>query len=501
MHRIAAHSRVAPTPTIQARPDVPPSSTIAPPPQNGTVVAVSIAGLIIAAAILLDLALGGLLALVLVPIGAYLAYRHPVAAVLTLFLVLGFAGTLLAFAEVRVRPIADFVLVSLWVGVLVGYLRGRDRPLWLWPGLLAPALYCVLTVLWAAFDSPAPDRLAPLHLSVWTMSAVLLAAMAPWTRDRAPALAKAALVAGGAVGAYALYQWLAGPTHEEELVAKAAVPPKPFGVGLRFYGSLPAAQSLALVTATILPVAAALMLTWRGRWRVLAAAVVALCGFAVVASEVRTGTVAAVAGIALVLLLYQMSRAFPGGTRVATSLAAIVTVAVIGVGGFAMTVGASDERSERFARILTPGEDFAYESRVALWEDAWPLVLREPFGHGLGTSGNLAAEQDEFVPPAADYLDSTYLKVGIEQGLFMMLLFIAALIALAVGIAGRAIATRDQTAAALGIGATGSLLAFAIFFYTGFYIEQAQTLIPWLLIGIGAGQFTGPPGAGESSSR
>jgi hypothetical protein len=83
----------------------------------------------------------------------------------------------------------------------------------------------------------------------------------------------------------------------------------------------------------------------------------------------------------------------------------------------------------------------------------------------------------------------------------MMLLFIAALIALGAGIAGRAIATRNQTAAALGIGATGSLVAFAIFFYAGFYIEQAQTLIPWLLIGIGAGQFTGPPRSAASSSQ
>jgi riboflavin transporter FmnP len=94
-------------------------------------------------------------------------------------------------------------------------------------------------------------------------------------------------------------------------------------------------------------------------------------------------------------------------------------------------------------------------------------------------------------PVAATGLDSSYLKIGIEQGPIVMVLFITALLALLVGLAVRAIATPDPTAAALGIGACGTVVALLVFFYTGFYVEHLQTLSAWLLIGIGAAQFTG----------
>jgi hypothetical protein len=211
---------------------------------------------------------------------------------------------------------------------------------------------------------------------------------------------------------------------------------------------------------------------------------------AALATEVRTGAVAAGAAVATTLLLYQLSAAFPGGTRVGAGLAALLAVVVIGGGGFALTAGSSDERAERFSRILTPGEDATYSTRIDRWEDAWPKVTEEPLGHGLGTSGAVAA-QGGVLPVAPTGLDSSYLKIGIEQGPIVMVLFIAALIALLVGLAGRAIATSDQTAAALGIGACGTVVALLVFFYTGFYVEHLQTLGAWLLIGIGAASFTG----------
>jgi hypothetical protein len=426
----------------------------------------------------------------LIPIGAVLATRFPVPAVVSLFFLTGFSGTLLAFTPVSPRPAADLVLVCLWVVTAVSFLSGNRRPIWAWPALVAPALYVLLSLIEIVFTDPITTGLDSFRQSVWLISAMLLVALAPWSERRSVEMVRGAILVGLAVGLYSLYRWQVGAAAAESTVAREALPGVPQHIDLRFFGSQATAQQLAQWFAALTPVAFAGALAWRGRWRLVCAVAVVLCGFAVLASEVRTGAVAVAAGVLVTLLLFHFARAFPASQRIATTMTAILAVGVLVIGGFALTVGSGDgERAERYLRILTPSEDRTYATRTERWRNVLPVIHEEPLGHGLGTSGTLAARQ-EFVPETELNLDSSYLKIAYEQGFVVMVFFIAAFAALLLSLARRAVTTVNSTRATIGIGACGSLAALLVTFYAGFYIENLQALAAWILVGLGLAQFT-----------
>lgn len=431
----------------------------------------------------------GLGLVVLIPIGAILAARHPVLAVLALFVLLGFSGSILAFTPISPRPSVELLLYALWAGMLWRFVTGERPRLWLWPGVVLPGLYIALTLVEALLTDPLATGWESFRLSILPMSAVLMVALSPWARDHNREIGLAVIAVGLAAGLYALFRFVVGPAEGEEALARTALAGLPQSTDLRFFGSQATAQQLAQWSTATLPVVLALALAWRGRPRLFAALAVGLLGFVVIATEVRTGAVAGAAAVTVVLLLFQLSAAFPGGTRAGTNLAALAAILVIGIGGFGLTVGRSDDRVDRFLRILSPSEDQSYSTRVERWSDAWPEVTEKPLGQGLGTVGIVAAA-DEFVPLTATNLDSSYLKVGVEQGLVVMVLFIAGLVLLGGTLARRAIDTADPTRAALGIGACGALVATMVLFYAGFHIENLQVLMAWLLIGIGVAQFS-----------
>lgn len=428
-------------------------------------------------------------ALLLLPVGAVLAERHPVPAVLLVFVLLGFSGTILAYTPVSPRPAAELAILSLWAGVALRTVTGERPPIWLWPAVLGPALYVGLTLISVPFTDPISLGWESFRLSILWMSAFLLVALSPWAREHNRSIGVALIVVAIAVGAFGVFRFITGPSAEEEALGRTALAGLPQSTDLRFYGSQATAQQFALWCSTVLPVVFALMLAWRGRWRLAAATGVGLLGFCVIATEVRTGAVAAAAGLSVTLLLFQLSRAFPGGTRIGTTFTALIAVAVVGVGGFALTVGQEEDRVDRFLKVLDPAEDTAYSTRLQRWADAWPEITEKPLGQGLGAAGYVAT-QSEFTPLTAVNLDSSYLKIGLEQGIAMMALFAGGLLVLAGTIARRAIETPDPTGAAFGIGACGTLAAAMIMFYAGFYIENLQILMAWMLLGLGVAQFS-----------
>ena len=123
------------------------------------------------------------------------------------------------------------------------------------------------------------------------------------------------------------------------------------------------------------------------------------------------------------------------------------------------------------------------------WEDAWPLATENALGQGLGTVGAVALS-GPFVPETATNLDSSYLKIAIEQGIAMMVLFAGTLLFLGLTLAKRAVGTRDPTRAALAIGAVGSLTGIMVMFYAGFFVENLEVLMAWFLLGLGVAQFS-----------
>ena len=468
-----------------------------PPPRNGwgfdrivpSVGVALIGGLAVLCAAVVGISPqeGG--ALLLIPVGAVLAQRHPIPAVLIVFVLLGFSGTILAYTPLSPRPAAEFAILSLWAGVALRAVTGERPPIWLWPAVLGPALYVLITLAAVFLTDPISLGWESFRLSILWMSAFLMVALSPWAREHNRSIGLVLIAVAIAAGAFGVLRFLTGPSSAEEELGRTALAGLPQSTELRFYGSQATAQQLALWCSTTLPVVFALMLAWRGRPRLAAATAVALLGFCVVATEVRTGAVAAAVGLLVTLLLFQLSRAFPGGTRAGTTFTALIAVAVIGVGGFALTVGQEQNRVDRFLKVLDPGEDLAYSTRLQRWTDAWPEITEKPLGQGLGTGGYVST-RSELTPLTAVNLDSSYLKVGLEQGVAVMILFAGGLLVMAGTLARRAIDASDPTGAALGIGACGTLAAAMIMFYAGFYIENLQILMAWMLLGLGVAQFS-----------
>jgi O-antigen ligase len=237
----------------------------------------------------------------------------------------------------------------------------------------------------------------------------------------------------------------------------------------------------------MIPFCLALAVSWRGRWRLLAAGAIPLLALPMLASTIRTGALAAAAGIAVVLLLALLLRGARG--RLAAALVALLAVGVVGAGAYDLTIGGSGKQSTRFANLLSPEQDLAYTLRQQRWSQAWSDIQDNPWGHGLGTSGGAAAKNPSG-PVITPYIDSSYLVVGLQQGLMIMLLYVFALVALAIALARRASLIADPVRASLAIGACGTLVALLVLFYAGVYSEGAYIAGAWVIVGLGVAQVT-----------
>ena len=448
--------------------------------------AVAIAGIA-----LLILAVGNSIVLLAIPLTlgtAVLAARRPAGVALTVFVVSGFIGTITAFTSIPVTSLVDFLLLALWLGVVGTYLTGRaERHAWLWPALIAPGLYLGITAFEVLLTHPISLGVQGFRAASWYMAAFILVALAPWSERVHMRIARGAVAIGVLVGAYCTYRWLAGESVKETLAAKHAQPGVPTALQLRFFGSFLSANQLAGWTATMIPFCLAAAIGWRGRWRLWAAAAIPLLAMPLLASTIRTGALAAAAGVVVVLALALAVRQARG--RLGAALVALLAVGVIGAGAFDLTIGGSGKQSTRFANILSPENDPAYALRQQRWSQAWKDIQDNPWGHGLGTSGGAAADNPNG-PVITPYIDSSYLVVGLQQGLLIMLLYIFALVALLAGLARRASMIPGVSRTFLAIGACGTLVAMIVLFYAGTYAEGAYIAGGWLMVGLGVAQVT-----------
>lgn len=440
---------------------------------------------------------GGSLIPLAIPLGftaAVAAARYPALSLVLLLTVTGFPGTLQAHTPLPVLAFADLMLAALWIGVIVSYVNGSvARRTWLWPGLIAPAIYLLITMLAVPTSDSTSEAFRSFRIAGWYMGALFLVALAPWSRQTFERIARGVALVGLAVGAYAVFRYIVGPSAAEEVIARTTSAGTPGPTELRFFSSFGLAGGLAAWTSVIAPFCLALGVTMRGRWSVVALLAAATCSFAVIASDVRTGYVAALAGLAVVTVVFAASQSFPSGKRLATALATIIGVAVIAGSLFSVTVGDSDQGIERYERLIEdPSSDPSYEARLARWELAIDAAAKQPFGYGLGSQGAIGNDRDAG-PVATANIDSSYLKIGIEQGLLVMAFFVASLVILVGMLAAHAIRTPDRFGASLAIGACGSLVAAMVAWYAGLYIEGLQALPVWILAGLGAVSATTRP--------
>lgn len=425
-------------------------------------------------------------------LSAMFCARRPAAAVVGTFVLTGAFNTIEVFTPIPVGETVDLALAGLWGAALWNFLlRRRERPLLVWPGMVASVLYLVVT---AASILGAEGLFLGLYgyrVGAWYMAAFLLVAYAGWEAATYRRITLGLLVTALLVGGYGTLRWLIGPAQAELDQALAFNPAYNFVDGeLRTFGSFPTGHHLAAWTSAVLPFCLAATLMYRGWLQLLGAAAVVVTGLAMLASEVRLAGAAAIAALVVVVALYQLSRGFKG-LHLGSTAVAVLGLAAVGVVLFAVSAGSSADSADRYISALTsPTEDPSYKARVFKWETALADIEEHPLGQGLGTAGEARLKHGRFTNIGSHGVDNSYLLIALNQGFAVMGLFIAALVLLFLGLARRAVLATDREAAGLAIAACGTLVAFGVLFAGGNYVEGLTALAGWVVIGLGASTFT-----------
>jgi hypothetical protein len=413
--------------------------------------------------------------------------RWPAFAILLLIALCGTFGSLQAFLDVPAGPIVDAILGGLWLSVLISYaLKTRERPWWVWPGMAITLVYIVLTFLEVFTALGVSLGLISFKYSTWYLMAVPLLAFAGWSLRTYVRISRALVAVALLTFGYAAVRLVIGPAGVEATQAYfAAGSYNTIDGELSLIGSFPNRHELAFWSACAVPFCLAMALAQdKGLWRLVAAVAVPLGAVAAFGTDVRAALPAIAAGGAVVVLLNVIAargRGGPLGQALVAGMLAITGGAVL----FTVVVG---EDTERYGAILSPSGDTSYEAHITKWEAALEELEGHPFGLGLATAGRLQQEGSTPYVNAASYaIDSTYLKIAFEQGFPVLALFAAAMIALFIGLARRAIRVRAGPVRGLATGAAGTMAAAMAMFVTGVYIETIGVLFLWVALGAAVG--------------
>lgn len=431
------------------------------------------------------------IAVPVVVLAAALARRFPSTFLAITLVAAGFYGTAQAFFSVSLAPVVDVTLAGLWLGTIWSYLfDARSRTVSPFTGMILMALYAALT-FFEIFTSNAGTTAAlqDFRGATWYMMAFLLLAVAPLSRETIRRMALALVSVAVLVGGYATYRWLTGQSTQE--LANAASQMNNVVDGrIRLFGSFVTGKELAFWTSAVIPFCLAYALAFPGWRRLLALAACALCAIAMFGADVRVAVVALVPAVAVVFLLYQLARGFPGA-HLGTTLAVLFGAALIAVGGFAITLSGHSDTSQRYSVLLSsPTQDPSYQARVFKWHDALVDIGKHPFGQGLASSGRTQQRYGQYLNISTNDVDNSYLKIALEQGAAVTLFYVVALVLLTWGLARRSILIPDRDDAAFAIGAVGTLVVMAIFFFVGTYVEGLPVLTAWLCVGLGVAGVT-----------
>ena len=414
--------------------------------------------------------------------------RRPDLAILALFAVASAFGVIDAFTPIPPSKLADLLLAGLWLGVAWRWLVGGERfTLRLPAGVVLLLAFAIVTLAQVA---AAPSLSFGLHTFISTglyLITVLLVGASELDARRLAIVGKGIVAIALAVAAYAVLRHVIGPAAKERAIASQQ--PFNFKDGkLLLFGSFESRHQLGLWCALVVPFCAGMAAVLRGRWRIAALAVIPLCAVALIASQSRAALVAAIVGLAVVLALHSMGRAFPG-PRLGVVVAAVVVLVGGGAAAIALSGGSGNETTKTFTVVLHPNDDAAYRARVAKWDEALRAIRKQPMGHGLGTANQLQEQQGRFVSIGSFSIDNSYLRVGYEQGIVPALLYIAGLLALALALIRRAAITPDAARAGPALAAAGAMVAYVVVLYPSNAFDGYAALTAWLLAGVGIAPF------------
>ena len=423
-----------------------------------------------------------------------LALRRPVVAVTTVFVLMAFSGFIEVNMGIPARPPIYVLLSAIAAATLISYaVTVRTKRATIWPGVIVLFVF----VLYAAVHIPFAETLEVGGRGFLLGPSFILVffaiAYARWTDQTRWRIFQALIVVALITGAYALFRLIVGPTAAEQNIARLSA-----GIqgDLALFGSLPNRVQLGGFSAILTPAMLAAALTTTGRWRLASIAAFGLIVVALFGSQVRIALVAAVIGIAVVIVLFQASRAFSTGKYALTSLA-VAGLLVTGALGYALTISDSPAKEERFSRILNPGADYSFQQRLKKWEEAVDQINREPLGQGLGTAGTAQRRFSRLVRLDNFYVDNSYLQLGIQLGYPGVLLLVTGCVLILWLLAKSAILTTDKRRATLGIAGSAALVTWLADLVGGNNLELWGAVLLWILLGVTAGAFV----SGSSSPR
>lgn len=420
-------------------------------------------------------------------VAAVATARFPAASVTGAFALTGTYGSLTALTPVPVGESIDVLLAGLWLGTLWGYLFGaKRRRVWLWGGVIAATIYIGISVFQMLLAANVAGAFFSFRGSVWYMAAFLLIFLAPWPDGTRMRIARGIVAVALVVGGYAVFRYLVGPAAAEQELAFSRTGNLDF---VQYIGSFTSNKEMAVWCSQVIPFCLALGLVLRGRWQIAALIGCALLGFALLGSNTRLQLVGATAGIALVISLHQAARGLPR-LRIGTTATATLGVIAAGVIGFGLATGFSEESTDKYGELFEPREQASFQARLHTWDTVLNDIDERPAGLGFGEVGAVNRRFGEFSRVADQSLDSSYLKVGLEQGFAVMVLFVAGMLALVVGLSRRAIMTRRPESAAVAIGAVGTLTALLTMAVANQSIDGFTVLAAWVIVGLGAAQFS-----------
>lgn len=440
--------------------------------------------LVLAAALLLpSLARGSLtpLAVPALAVTAPLVWRWPSFA---LFLVAVFSasfGSLQAFWHFPVEKAIALILAGLWVASLCSLVFGRSRPVRVSLGLWLLGAYLLITGVQVL---TASDRVVAEYGakdSAWFMLVVLLVAYAGWHRDVQERVAKGLLVVAVGAGAYALYRVIAGPAVKEYLLMAQTIYNFVNGK-LKPGGSFGSAQNMGTWMAAVVPFCFASMLSFHGRWRLVALLGLALCTTAAIESQLRIALVGIVAGLLAIIVLQQYARGQPRSGRLG------ITVGALALGAILITVLISTNHTSghSYRALLHPTSSASFKARQYKWTQALNDLQTHPFGYGVGTASYAGQTKGQLYFAAGDTnVDNGFLRIALEQGLVIMGLFALALVAIVLALMRGAVRERRRAQSGILLGAAGTLVSFLVVMLAEDATYDPRSLPTWLIVGLG----------------
>lgn len=432
-------------------------------------------------------------------------HRFPTVSLTAIFALTGTYGSIIAFTGLQGDTIASYLLHGLWVGVIGRIVLGR-RPVGLrvTPAVVLLAGFMVLSLAAMLATTPLGSGIRAFRLGPIYLSAVLLLGYGGFRERVFEQLSRAMVVIAAAVAAYAALRWAIGTAPQEESLRKTDFERQynqlagPDGA-VKVQGSLPNGNLLGLWLACTTPLLVTVAVSWRGILRIVAIGSLPLTAIALLGSGQRTATAAVVAGALTVLVVHMVSRGFRG-PRLGIAFAAVVTLIASAAVVYPVVLDSTEKR-QRYENLLTPGEDEAFQERLTKWRSTLAEVRDEPFGFGLG-SGNPLVVGRRFVDAGYDEIDNSYLMIAYDQGIIMMLFFIATMLVLLVELLRHAVWTRGPGPAALSTAAVGTLVAMLVEFVAANYVAAPPVVAGWMIVGLGMAQLVARHGlAGPSAPR